>query len=293
MQAVGEVRAEGERAPATPGGAAAPPTPPELVTWLHSGERARAKSRRRVLCGVGAFLVIVGFTTLGYSYDEAGDVERPAVAVAAGVLALIGLSAGVGGLYQFQDAHADYLQAAQRERVNAAIEQLQNSMELADLFRLNQRQIDAYHDLTKAQAAHSYRNSQLAMGIGFLVLLAGSIVAITTRDDTAKVVVGALASLGAAISGYVGATFMRAHNESLAQLNFYFRQPLVNSYLLTAERLAAKVQDSAEVYQRTCCLMIEHVMSNAFLAPQGRAHDGKSPPIEATPVPAPAEGQPA
>lgn len=247
--------------------------------WEQSAERARVRSRRRMLLAVGGFLAAMAFLTYSQVWNNVKGEYNTDLAAAAGVLALVGLGACVAGWFQFQEAHADFLQQAQRQRVDAAIEQLQNSMELADLFRLNQRQIDAYHDLTKAQAAHSYRNSQLAMGIGFLVLVAGSVVAIMTRDDTAKIVVGALASMGAAISGYVGATFMRAHNESLAQLNFYFRQPLVNSYLLTAERLAAKVQDSPEVFQRTYSLMIEHVMSNAFMAPQGRSNDTRLQPV--------------
>jgi hypothetical protein len=82
------------------------------------------------------------------------------------------------------------------------------------------------------------------MIIAFLILVVGAVVTIRTPDSTSKIVVGALASLGSVLSGYIGQTFLRAQAQAMRQLNFYFRQPLVASYLLSAERIAIKLDDA-------------------------------------------------
>ncbi|MCA1706344.1 MAG: hypothetical protein LC808_25015 [Actinobacteria bacterium] len=110
-----------------------------------------------------------------------------------------------------------------------------------DVRSVNQQLIDRYHELTTQQAKNSYRNSQLAMAIGFLLLIIGAIGATAASEGTGQIVLGGLAGLGSAVSAYLGATFLRAYERALGQMNYYFGQPLVTSYILEAERLSKQM----------------------------------------------------
>lgn len=104
----------------------------------------------------------------------------------------------------------------------------------------NQLLILQYHNITKKQAQSSYRNSQIAMMTGLLLLIAGGI-ATVAAPTSARYVIGGLAALGTALSGYLGATFIRAYSIAQAQMNYHYGQPLVTSYLLEAERMTNSV----------------------------------------------------
>jgi hypothetical protein len=113
--------------------------------------------------------------------------------------------------------------------------------DLQNLIILNRAQIGVYQDIATGDAKRAARNSQIAMSFGFLMLIAGAALAIKVPSATSKVVVGALASLGSVLSGYIGQTFLKAQTQATNQLNYYFRQPLVTSYMLAVERLAQKL----------------------------------------------------
>jgi hypothetical protein len=99
------------------------------------------------------------------------------------------------------------------------------------------------------------------MAIAFLILVAGVAIAVLSSSPTSKIVVGALTSLGGVMSGYIGQTFLKAQAQAMKQLNYYFRQPLVASYLLSAERIALKLND--EDVTRKALL---DIIKNALLA---------------------------
>ena len=113
--------------------------------------------------------------------------------------------------------------------------------ELQNLIKVNTEWINGYQDLATRAARNAVRNSQFAMSLGFLILVAGAVVTILTPNPTSKVVVGVLATLGSILSGYIGRTFLKAQDQAMRQLNYYFRQPLVTSYMLAAERLTPKL----------------------------------------------------
>lgn len=110
--------------------------------------------------------------------------------------------------------------------------------ELAELLKLSARQMSVYQDLSTNQARSSYRRSQFASMLG-LALIVGAIGASFAGDDTTtKITSAGVAALGGALSAYISATYLRIYERALDQLNFYYRQPLINSYLLSAERIA-------------------------------------------------------
>jgi hypothetical protein len=107
---------------------------------------------------------------------------------------------------------------------------------------VNQQLLAQYHDITRQQATSSYRISQIAMAVGFLMIVGGAYVVITqAKSSSSQIVVGGLAGLGALFSSYIGATFIRTYNRALAQMNFYYAQPLVQSYILEAERISKEL----------------------------------------------------
>jgi Cyanobacterial TRADD-N associated 2-Transmembrane domain len=110
--------------------------------------------------------------------------------------------------------------------------------DILDERTLNQQSLKKYHDLTQQQAGSSYLIAQVAILIGLLLLIGAGVVIIKASAPTTQIVVGALAVVGSTLSGYVGATSIRMYNRAQAQMNFYYAQPLVQSYILEAERIS-------------------------------------------------------
>jgi hypothetical protein len=106
----------------------------------------------------------------------------------------------------------------------------------------NQRRIEEYNEIAWSQARGSYRNSQIAMSIGLALLIAGVVTTVRQSQPSAQLVVGGLTGLGSAVSAYLGATFIRIYNEAINQMNYYYGQPLVTSYLLEAERMSKELK---------------------------------------------------
>ncbi|MBT2507069.1 hypothetical protein J7I98_14465 [Streptomyces sp. ISL-98] len=126
--------------------------------------------------------------------------------------------------------------------------------------------IDTYHAITKKHAARSFRSSQMAMGIGFGLLVTGATVTVFQHDITAQVTLGSLTALGSAFSAYLGATFISAHNEALAQMNYYFGQPLISTYLLEAERMTETIEKPKKDVVMT--QVVEAALDEAAIAGQ-------------------------
>jgi hypothetical protein len=110
-----------------------------------------------------------------------------------------------------------------------------------DPYDRNQELLDKYYDLTWRHAATSHRNCQLAMLVGLILLVAGAVIAVRAKSGSLQLVVGALTALSSGLSAFLSKTFMRMHERALAQLNYYFGRPLVESYLLAAERTSGKL----------------------------------------------------
>ena len=95
-----------------------------------------------------------------------------------------------------------------------------------------------YHKIATSQARAAGRNSQIFTIIGFLALVAGAIVAFSSKDETTKLLIGALASLGSLFSAYITRTFFVPQKAAIDQLYKYWEQPLATGYFLAAERIA-------------------------------------------------------
>jgi hypothetical protein len=99
--------------------------------------------------------------------------------------------------------------------------------------------MDSYHAMTVRHARSSFRNSQIAMGVGLIVLSAGAVAVTRSVDATSQLVVGGLAALGSTFSAFIGQTFLRSHERALEQVNYLFSQPLVSHYLEYSRTVAS------------------------------------------------------
>jgi hypothetical protein len=144
---------------------------------------------------------------------------------------------------QYREQHA--ISYTIRER-KEALDKVVDNLNLGNLFSLNRAESDEYHLITRAQAAQSFRNAQIAMFFGFSLIGVGVVAAVLPTPPEVKIAVSVISLIGGTVGGYINRTFLEAHSLSIAQLNNFFRQPLVQSYLLTAERIALQLENESE-----------------------------------------------
>ncbi len=111
---------------------------------------------------------------------------------------------------------------------------------LKGLAWVNFRQLRIFTLIAQKQARMSYYASLTAAAMSLLVLIAGAAVAIGSPATSAKATAGALATVGAVLSGFLARTFLRAYQMTSLQMSYYYGQPLVHCYLLHAQWLASE-----------------------------------------------------
>lgn len=168
----------------------------------------------------------------------------------------VGISTVAVGLAMFvlavrAQAHgrAAYYERAERAAIAAAdkaVREVTGAADTLGLLNANQRQMEAYASIARSQAATSYRASQAAMGGGLLILLLGGAVAYFVADTATKAVTASLAVIGTAVGGYISRTFITVQQRATEQMGFYFKEPLVQSYILTAERIAHQLDGDVQ-----------------------------------------------
>ncbi len=150
---------------------------------------------------------------------------------------------------------------------------------LAELWAATHARLELYHRIATGQAKQSFRNSQMAMVIGFALLVAFVIVALKASTTTGGIVAGGLGAVSAALARYVSRTFVRSQEAAAAHLRSYFDQPLELSRYLAAERLIANGNLGDE--QRAEILMT--VVQAMVAGPPRPAPDTPSVPAHAAP----------
>jgi hypothetical protein len=266
--------------------------PAGFASWLRSSDPStepdavsaawrRSSDRRSALIGAIAGLVlayVLGLAALGSASGWFGTLKTGTyVAIGLGAAALL---CYFGAAFGIVTVRRRFEQKYVRTVADEAIDELSATSKLTDLMKANRRQMSAYDVIARYQAQSSYRNSQIAMAIGLAILIAGAALAITVQDDTAKIVTASLTAIGAAISGYISKTFLQTYNTTLRQLNYYFEQPLISSYILTAQRLADSVpKASPQMYAELVNGIIgQLIRPSTTSGPAAAAADEKSKP---------------
>ncbi|AZM50002.1 hypothetical protein DMB38_33215 [Streptomyces sp. WAC 06738] len=112
-----------------------------------------------------------------------------------------------------------------------------DALVLADLWTVTHARLDKYHGIAQTQARHAFRNAQVAMGIGFGMLVGFTVLALIADSTATSIVAGVLGASSAALAGFIGRTFVRSQESTVETLRAYFTQPLEFSRYLAAERL--------------------------------------------------------
>jgi hypothetical protein len=206
-----------------------------------------AEGRAYLTGGVAAalgFSVLTAVILLFGAKMQVPPETRWIVAVSSGVVAWLFL-VGALVLPTLRQARREQreVEALARETVAESADELDDAKDLVALIKANRRQMSAYDVLAQAQANTAFRNSQLAMAAGLIVLVGGAIVAIAAPELATKVATASLTAIGGALSGFIARTFLQTYSNAIRQLNFYFQQPLITSYLLTAQRLISELSD--------------------------------------------------
>lgn len=132
----------------------------------------------------------------------------------------------------------------------------------AAIWRSTQERLDYYHELGLVQSRRSFAYGLLAAGLGLAAAVACAAVAARAGSVTGAVTAGGLGAVVAALTGYVGATFMRAYLLASEQLRAYFSQSTESWRYLSAERLVQQIPAGVERDRAIAALAI------AVAAPQ-------------------------
>jgi hypothetical protein len=128
-----------------------------------------------------------------------------------------------------------------------------DGLTLAALWDVTHSRMDLYHEIVTRQAKRSFGAAQVAMGVGFVLLVVFAVLAVEAKTTAAAIGAGGLGAVGAAFSAYIGKTFIRSQESAASHLRAYFDQPLELSRYLAAERLLADAKELTPE-QRTAIL---------------------------------------
>jgi len=227
--------------------------------------------QRRVAMGwfVFSILIAVIFLVVGIMASTRGkslslnEREQTLVIIACWIIALIAFAWGMAGpLMMRARKQLKERERLARERAKEASEEMADAGTLAGLLKANRKQIDAYDELARAQSREAFRNSQIAISIGMTALIVGGLASIVVPSTTAKITTASLTAIAGMLSGYIGKTFLRVYERTQQQLTFFFQQPLINSYVLSAERLIdthlqSKDQEVSRIIDRILAVLVQ------------------------------------
>ena len=161
------------------------------------------------------------------------------------------------------------------------LEESRNAVQAGSLFNLYSKQIEKYQTQTQSRAGWSFVFAIVSMASGLALVIWGGSQLIGESSASRMVAGSTIAVVGGALSGFITKTFLDVHRLSLMQLNHYFRQPVLNSHILTAQRLADQLPQG-ELRERAYGRIIENVSSLILSDPtqlsELKSLEGTSPP---------------
>lgn len=240
----------------------------------HSSEQGRLAARRSWLWWfvAGALLIAVPIW-LNLHTDVNGNAAPTKKDMAgAAAFALAAILCAIAGAWVRINGHRTWvaraLENSRRDLVTASQVVEANSTP-ENLSTYNRKWLLLYHDVTLAQATSAYRFAQMSAVAGFAVLIAGGVSAIIVGDTAAKATSATLTGVASVLAAYISRTFKATYERTLVQLEHFFEQPLIDSYILTAERLCAK--DPPAVRATFLHGLLDHAVRGALAWGQARA----------------------
>lgn len=228
-----------EETPSEASNETVPPLDDLKVLWHGTAEGVKVARARKVLW---AILITVGFY-LGYAvwWNLSDTVWQKILFEILGiVLWFIGCAAAIA-IFELSYADPQFnnfqIQLQRQQLLSDYHTDLNASLELRDLWILNQRRLDLYHQIATNQSKSSFKYAQLAAGIGFITIVSAAITVWFSKTTTTAITTGTLGVFGGSLGAYVGGTFMKVQQGAAQQLRQYFGHPLELSKILIAERL--------------------------------------------------------
>jgi hypothetical protein len=192
---------------------------------------------------------------------------------------------GVGATVEIRDdepVHPHNLPRVPASVEQLAIERRDDRLTLASLWDVTHGRMDLYHQIVTGQARRSFEAAQVAMGVGFVMLVVFAVLAADAKTTTAAISAGGLGAVGAAFAAYIGKTFIRSQESAASHLRVYFDQPLELSRYLAAERLLADAGDlTAEQRVAIVSSLVQSIATAGHddkdAKPTGRQPRGRAP----------------
>ncbi|MFH9655406.1 hypothetical protein [Streptomyces sp. EN16] len=138
---------------------------------------------------------------------------------------------------------------------------------LPELWEATHARLDLYHQIATGQARTSFRNAQIAMVAGFVLLILFAGIAVWASTTAVAIVAGGLGAVSAGLAGYVAKTFVRSQEAAATHLRSYFDQPLELSRYLAAERLVADGELSQEQRGEILSALVQAMVAGPQPAP--------------------------
>ncbi|WP_067671742.1 TRADD-N-associated membrane domain-containing protein [Nocardia miyunensis] len=226
--------------------------------------RMRLLSTLTLAGGIGMAAIVVVATTM-YPSEAHRSVWMTWV-----YPSFAGLALGVGAIAKVEASirrrQIELIQA--RAELESAIKDIHGPNDLLGLIQANRKQMDAYDAQARTQGSTSHWISIAAMIIGLGIVAAGFWIAVAADQAATKYSAAIVAAVGTATGGYIAQTFIRLNSSTQDQVRYYFEQPLVQSYLLTAERFVTQMPESERPKQYQA--LVEAALKQAAIVPQHR-----------------------
>ncbi|WP_217243185.1 hypothetical protein [Streptomyces sp. AC555_RSS877] len=164
-----------------------------------------------------------------------------------------------------EDAEEADARPAVREPVGGSRDSRSVGLALPELWAVTHSRLDHYRETALRQARRSFRNAQVAMVLGFVLLVGFVAVAVYAKTTAAAAVAGGLGAVSAALAGYVSQTFVRSQEASASHLRAYFDQPLEFARFLAAERIVMDGGLSQEQRAEVLSALVQAMVSGPSL----------------------------
>lgn len=139
----------------------------------------------------------------------------------------------------------------------------QDRLTLPALWKVTHSRLDLYHQIATGQARRSFITAQIAIGVGFGMLIVFAVIATQIHTTASAIAAGALGAVSGALAGYIGRTFVRSQESAAAHLRAYFDQPLEFSRYLAAERLLGSNANLSEDQQAAILTALVQVIATS------------------------------
>lgn len=117
----------------------------------------------------------------------------------------------------------------------------EESVDLDSLLKTNRSLLKQYHSISTEQAQEAFKMAKLVVAVAAGVFLFGCLLALQGEKVIGVSLAGA-AVLASGVGGWVARTFLESYRISVSQAEAYFREPMVQGYLLAAHQIAQKME---------------------------------------------------